>query len=198
MSQRFLLGIMCASALVPAPSPTALVLSPLALPGGKVGVAYSQTFTVTGASGAVSYAVASGSLPGGLSLNLSSGELSGMPTTAGTYTFEITATDAGSNTGTRRYSIEVVTGWGLGSVYSAVAPYAPGSLGSQTPENFIVDRHAALGEYPTITYTGQAIRVSGRASGTALLHAPQNGVWRLTYHSASTGNQMRYTIKRIA
>lgn len=51
-----------------------------------VGSAYSVTPTVTLAAGAVTYSLASGTLPPGLSLNTSTGEISGTPTTGGLYT----------------------------------------------------------------------------------------------------------------
>ncbi|HVN03603.1 MAG TPA: putative Ig domain-containing protein [Bryobacteraceae bacterium] len=63
------------------------------LPTGTVGVSYADTLTASGGSGHYSWAVSSGSLPGGLSLNSSTGVLSGVPTTAGTPSFTIKVTD---------------------------------------------------------------------------------------------------------
>lgn len=67
---------------------------------GQVGVAYAG-FTVTAAGGALPYvySVASGALPAGITLNSSSGVVSGTPTTAGAYAgIVIRATDAASAT----------------------------------------------------------------------------------------------------
>jgi Putative Ig domain len=67
-------------------------------PGATVGVAYTYTFTASG-SPAPSFSVASGTLPSGLTLNSVSGVLSGNPTTAGTSTFTVKASNtAGSVT----------------------------------------------------------------------------------------------------
>lgn len=198
MSQRFLLAIMCSAALSPDPAPTALVVSPRSLSGGKVGVAYSDVFTATGNSGAISWTVDSGALPPGLNLNAGTGTLTGSPTTAGTYTFVIKATDAALNVGTRRYSIEIVTGYGIGSVYSAIGGYDPSGLGQKTPENYILNQHAIGTRPDTFTYTGQVVIFSGYASGRMYFHAPQNGTWRITYHSATTTGSFRFTIKRIS
>jgi hypothetical protein len=63
------------------------------------GVDYSYTFVVTGASGSLSYAVTSGSIPGSFTLNSSTGVLSGNDTEISpptTYSFTVTATDGGS------------------------------------------------------------------------------------------------------
>jgi hypothetical protein len=60
------------------------------------GTAYSYTFSVTGATGAVTWALASGSWPTGVSLS-SAGVLSGTPLgAASTVTASVTATDAGT------------------------------------------------------------------------------------------------------
>jgi hypothetical protein len=63
------------------------------LPGGTTGSAYSQSVTATG-SGTLAWALASGSLPPGLSLNSSSGLISGTPTTAGSYVFTVQVSNA--------------------------------------------------------------------------------------------------------
>lgn len=55
------------------------------------------TFLATG-TGSMTYTVTSGSLPVGLNLNASTGELSGTPTTAGTYNYVITATNSVAST----------------------------------------------------------------------------------------------------
>ena len=58
------------------------------LPNGTVGTAYSQTLAATG-SDTITLSVSNGSLPDGLNLNEDTGEISGTPTTAGSYTFTI-------------------------------------------------------------------------------------------------------------
>ena len=57
-----------------------------------VGTLYSYTFTASG-SPAPTFSVASGALPPGLSLDESTGELSGEPTEEGTFTFTIRASN---------------------------------------------------------------------------------------------------------
>ena len=68
------------------------------LPNGKVGEAYSQTLTANGTT-PIKWSISGGALPDGLSLNKDTGEISGTPTTAGSSTFTVKATNsAGSNT----------------------------------------------------------------------------------------------------
>jgi uncharacterized protein YhjY with autotransporter beta-barrel domain len=84
-----------------------LTLSPSTLPNGTQTTPYSQTVTATGGTGPYTYAVTAGSLPAGLTLNTSTGVISGTPTTAGPANFTIGATDAHGNTGSQAYSINI-------------------------------------------------------------------------------------------
>jgi hypothetical protein len=63
-----------------------------ALAGGTVGSAYSQTLQAAGGSSPYTWAITAGSLPAGLSLNASTGVISG--TLNGSGSFTVTATDS--------------------------------------------------------------------------------------------------------
>src|SRR5579871_967427 len=93
-------------ATVPAVAAT-VTISPLTLPGGVVGVAYSQTLTASGGSTPYTWAVASGALPTGLTLNVMNGTISGTPTTANTFTFSISATDSMANSGSQSFTVTI-------------------------------------------------------------------------------------------
>lgn len=70
------------------------------LPTASTGVAYSKQLSALGGTTPYTWAVSSGSLPPGLSLDPTLGIISGTPNTKGNYTFNITARDgigAGSN-----------------------------------------------------------------------------------------------------
>jgi outer membrane autotransporter protein len=71
-----------------------LSIGPSTVPGANAGVAYSQTFTATGGNAPYSYSVAAGSLPTGMTLNASTGVLSGTPSATGTFAFTVKATDS--------------------------------------------------------------------------------------------------------
>ena len=76
-----------------------ITLAPALLPDGIEGISYSQQLTASGGVGPYAYALTSGSLPPGLALDPATGLISGTPTTAGTYSFDITATDQTGCTG---------------------------------------------------------------------------------------------------
>ena len=80
---------------------------------GSMNIGESGNFSVTATSdSAVTYAVTSGALPTGLSLNTSTGAITGTETagTPTTYNFTITATDAESQTVDGVFSINVTAG----------------------------------------------------------------------------------------
>lgn len=72
-----------------------LGISTTSLPGPTTNQPYSAQLNATGGLPPYSWSIASGSLPAGLVLS-SSGQISGTPTTAGTFAFSVTAQDSSS------------------------------------------------------------------------------------------------------
>jgi large repetitive protein len=63
-------------------------------PSSEVGIRFGKTFTATGGSGTYTWALVSGALPFGVTLDATRGTITGTPQTAGTYAFALTATDS--------------------------------------------------------------------------------------------------------
>ena len=123
---------------VPGVPPTITSAAPS---NGTVGVNYSHTYTATGDT-PISYSVNSGALPDGLTL--SGDTISGTPTTAGTFTGEVTASNA-DGSDTQAFSITI-----------AAAPVAP-TITSDPPGDGVVGTaythtYTATGDTP-ITYS---------------------------------------------
>ncbi len=87
------------------PACQTITVAPATLPNGTVNSAYSQTITSSGSVGTVTFAISSGSLPAGLSLNTSTGVISGTPTSTTAATFTVRATDANGCTGSTSYTV---------------------------------------------------------------------------------------------
>jgi len=73
--------------------PPISITSPSILPTGTIGQSYSYQLQTSGGQPPIAYTITSGSLPPGLSLGLT-GLISGTPTTAGTFSFTVRATDS--------------------------------------------------------------------------------------------------------
>ena len=140
--------------VVPVPNKTAnlsaiqVSLAQSALPGAVVGTAYSYNFNqnlqVTGdpsySGYGVQWSVASGALPAGLTLNASTGVLSGTPTKNGTASFVLNVSYK-TKTGTQSYQLPV-------SLAVSVA------LASATPPQAIVGQAYSYNLTPLLTVTG--------------------------------------------
>jgi hypothetical protein len=71
-----------------------LAVTTSSLPAGDVALAYSSTLASSGGTAPVTWSVTLGALPGGLVVNAGTGQISGVPTTAGTFNFTVQASDA--------------------------------------------------------------------------------------------------------
>ena len=90
---------------------SAITITPATLPGGTQGVAYSQQLTAEGGLAPYSFAVSSGALPAGLTINATTGVIAGTPTGSGDATFAITVTDSTGGTpsaATITYTLRIV------------------------------------------------------------------------------------------
>jgi PKD repeat protein len=155
-----------------APCCPAITLSPSSLPGGAVGVGYSQTLAASGGTAPYTYTLASGDSPGGLSFS-TNGVLSGTPATAGTFAFTVAATDSNQCTGSGAYTVTISGGCAaitllpsnlprasVGTAYSqtisasgGTSPYVFKVTSGSLPAGLILDSSGVLAGTPTATGT---------------------------------------------
>ncbi len=166
-------------------NPAVLTLTPATLSAGTVAQDYGQTFEATGGVGSVSFSLASGTLPAGLSFS-SDGVLSGTPTAGGSFTIEVQASDEYGNTGSRSYTLLVqapsiaitptslpaaTRGIAVNASFAAsggVAPYSYAlAPGSSLPTGVTLSPAGVLGGVPTQTGTFNfTVRATDSATGT--------------------------------
>jgi hypothetical protein len=111
------------------------------LPSGTFNVAYNQTVSVTGGIGTLVWGVISGALPPGLSLNASTGNLSGTSTSTGAFSFRLRVTDSVPQSDEKDFAI-------------TINPPAPPSIAAFTLPTGVVNQ-----AYPNtqLTATGGAL-----------------------------------------
>lgn len=88
---------------------SALQIQSSKLPEASESTAYSTALNANGGVQPYTWSVSSGNLPPGLSLNASTGAITGTPTATGTYNFSVTVTDATATQATASLSILVIT-----------------------------------------------------------------------------------------
>ncbi|WP_027678726.1 putative Ig domain-containing protein [Ralstonia sp. UNC404CL21Col] len=163
-----------------------ITLSPSTLPNAGVGSAYSQTLTASGGAAPYTYAITAGTLPTGVSLNPSTGVISGTPTAGGVANFTVTATDANGYAGARAYGVAIsaptisvspatLPGGTIGTAYSQAIT----ASGGTAPYTYAV----TAGALPA----GMTMTSSGTLSGTPTAGGTFNFTVTSTDHSTGTG-----------
>ncbi len=175
----------CAGTRTYALTPTCptITLSPATLPNGMVNSAYSRTITSSGGVGTVTYSVSSGTLPAGLSLNSTSGVISGTPTSTTAATFTVRATDSNNCTGSLSYTVTpacpvitvtpaTLTTGGVGVAYTqalsgagGIAPYASWTVTSGTlPAGLSLNAGTGIISGTPTTSNGTGVNVTIRTT----------------------------------
>jgi len=161
-----------------------ITVNPATLPNGAVGTAYNQTVTASGGTAPYVFSLSSGSLPTGLTLNGATGAITGTPTTAGTFTFTITARDANGCTGSRLYEVTIASP-GCPAITLSPATLPPGTMlfpysqtitasGGAAPYTFVV----AAGALPS----GLSLSSNGVISGSP----QQQGLFNFTIRATDS------------
>jgi hypothetical protein len=141
-----------------------LVISTTRLDDGKQGTAFSFTTTASGGYGGNTWTVTSGTLPPGITLDPSTGIISGQPANTGSFPLGITVQDAAGRTATKTVTLKITT-----PLVITTASLAVGYLG--TPYSESIQTTGGISpfsfSYTGVLPTGLALGAStGTISGT--------------------------------
>ena len=164
-------------------SPPGFSVTTTSLPGGIVGVAYSATLAATGGITPYAWKVTSGSLPAGLSLNASSGAITGTPSASGTSSFTVTVTDSSSPTKTASANLSITV--------SATVPGAPTALGAVAGNTQVVLSWTAPASNGGSAITGYDV-YKGTSPGTESVTPVATAVSGTTYTMTGLTNGTTY------
>ncbi|WP_346832084.1 autotransporter domain-containing protein [Pseudomonas abietaniphila] len=144
-----------------------LVMTPASgtLSAGQVGTAYNQSFAAAG--GTAPYGYVGSVVPAGLSLDSATGSLSGVPTSAGTYSFSVTATDSHGATGSANYTLTVAAG--------ALPVANPVSLTVAANSSNAVSLSLSGGTATSVAVSSAPTHGTAVASGTSITYTPTAG-----------------------
>lgn len=167
----------------------AITFTTTTLTNATYNATYSATVAATGGAGTLTYSIASGTLPTGLSMS-SAGVISGTPTAVGTSSVTVKAADAFGDSATQPLTLKVVypplaitpatlpTGY-VGSVYTTTILAATG--GSGTGYSFALQSGSSLP-------AGLALSAAGSITGTPTAAATTNFAVTVTDSASNTAN----------
>jgi hypothetical protein len=177
-------------------SPPALTITTSSLPDGQVGTAYGATLSATGGITPYSWSVTNGTLPAGLSLNSSTGAITGTPTaavTAAPVTLRVSDSGSPAQSTSASFTITIAppalaittTSLAIGQVgtsYSATLV----ATGGTTPYTWSV----SAGALPS----GVTLVSAGALSGTPTT----TGTSTITFEASDTSSPQQTTTKTLS
>ncbi len=186
-------------AIKPATMPAPVTLTTgTPLPDGAVNCAYSVSLALAGGVGPYTWAVTSGALPAGLSLNPATGAITGTPTASGAAAFTVAATDSEWVSGSKGFSLTIQPAlavatasplppairWGVYShalaASGGTSPYSWSLTAGALPSGLVMNSAGVISGTPdtlqTATFTAQVSDACGKTASAGLSLTVQGGL----------------------
>ena len=166
-------------------APAPLIITTSTLPNGRIGVAYSTTLAASGGTTPYTWSLTSGTLPIGLSLDASTGAISGTPSQQATSTpLTFNTTDSSSPTALKQSANLTLTVFGISNISVSLSPKRGGAAAGQLlPFTATVTNDiGAAGVSWTVTAGGT---LTGPTTTTASFSSASAGIYTITAISAA-------------
>lgn len=153
-----------------AAAPT-LSITTTTLPDGTVGNAYDSSVVATSTDSAdtLTWTLAGGSLPTGLSLNTATGAITGTTTTGGDYAFTIGVIGANAYSATTTQSLSIHVGLAQTITFGAIATHTYGDA------DFGISASSTSALVVSFSSTSTACSITDNNDGTATVHIAAAG-----------------------
>jgi len=170
-------------------APTLALTPPAGTLSATYATVYNQQYTASGGTGPYTYSVSAGALPAGLSLDPTSGVLSGTPTVTGLFTFSVRATDSSTGTGapfarTQNYVMQVA------APTIVVSPPTLANATAASSYSATISASGGIGPYtfstlPATLPAGLSLATDGQLTGTPT----QSGTFAFTVTATDANGQ---------
>ena len=161
------------------PGSSALTVTTTTLPAAVVTQPYTATLTATGGAAPLTWSIASGSLPLGLSLS-ASGSISGTPTTLGSASFTAAVSDSSGAATTAALTLDVIAGPPPSGTMQRVSVASDGTEGDNNSNA------------PSVSADGRYVAFGSAAAN--LVPGDTNGATDVFVHDRVTGATERVSV----
>jgi hypothetical protein len=171
----------------------ALAVSTTSLPGAQVGKPYTATLTATGGTAPLTWSIAAGSLPAGLSLTPATGVIAGTPTTAvNSVALTFAVADSSVPAQTKSVNLDLTVAPSGASITVSISPRAAAlTLGEST--SLTVTTNDPAGVTWSLTPAGGSFAPLQSTSGTSTTFTAPSTAGAYTITATSITNPAKTT-----
>jgi hypothetical protein len=181
--------------VIQAAPPAVITISPSSLPNATAGVAYSQALSGNGGTAPYTFSADPSTFPAGITMS-SSGVISGTPTTAGSYSMTVYATDSSADgpfIGTATYSLTVAAA--TPATYTIAGAPATTTVPAGQPAMYTVKITPTGGFTAPVTFTCSGLPAEATCAFAPGTVTPAGGSVTTTMTITTTAGTMATNVR---